>query len=164
MMRDFLARGAAALALASAVAAPLSEARAVEPREGWAVAASEKSYAALLTDLKAAVKAEKMGLVTEAGPTEAVKAKLGVEIPGNRVIGVFRPDFARRALEASEAAMIEAPIRFYVTEHEDGGATLSYKTPSYVFAPYLDEGGEALGQVATELDAIFAAIAERALQ
>jgi uncharacterized protein (DUF302 family) len=155
-MRILTAAAAAALAL-SAVAA-----QALEPREGWAVAPSAKGYAELLDDLKAAVTAEKMGLVTEAGPTEAA-AKQGVTIPGNRVVGVFRPDFAIRALKASEAAMIEAPIRFYVTENADGTATLSYKTASFVFAPYMEEGGEDLRAVATELDSIFAAIAARAL-
>jgi uncharacterized protein (DUF302 family) len=137
-------------------------AAALEPRDGWAVAESSKTYAELLEDLKTAVTAEKMGLVTEAGPTEAAAAR-GVTIPGNRVVGVFRPDFAIRALEASEAAMIEAPIRFYVTEQPDGSATLSYKTPSFVFAPYMEEGGDALTAIAQELDAIFATIAERAL-
>jgi uncharacterized protein (DUF302 family) len=72
-------------------------------------------------------------------------------------VGVFRNDFAVRALAASEAAMIEAPIRFYVTEGEGGGATLSWKTPSHVFAPYAD-GGADLQAVAQELDAIFEAI------
>ncbi len=58
--------------------------------------------------------------------------------------------------------MIEAPIRFYVTENADGTATLSYKTPSAVFAPYIDEGGAELAAIAGELDAIFAAIAKGA--
>ena len=136
---------------------------ALEPRPGWFVANSPKSYSVLLADLKAAVAAEKMGVVTEAGPTEAAAAR-GVTLPGNRVVGVFRPDFAIRALQASEAAMIEAPIRFYVTERPDGGSTLSYKTPSLVFAPYEDDGGAELAAVATELDIVFAAIAARALQ
>lgn len=150
------------VALAVALLAALP-ARALEPRPGWVVAASPKTYAALLEDLRAAVRAENMGLVTEAGPTEAAAAR-GVTIPGNRVVGVFRNDYAVRALAASEAAMIEAPIRFYVVERADGGATLAYKTPSLVFAPYADEGGAALAAVAAELDAIFAAIAARALE
>ena len=80
-----------------------------------------------------------MGLVTEAGPTAAA-ASCGVELPGNREVGVFRVGFAIRILPLSDAAMIEAPIRFYVTEDPDGGATLSYKAPSFVFSPYLSEG------------------------
>ncbi|MGM0584863.1 MAG: DUF302 domain-containing protein [Pseudomonadota bacterium] len=153
-------RLAALMLSALLLAAPAS---ALEDREGWRVHDTGKTYETLLADLKDAIKAEKMGLVTEAGPTEAA-ASQGVTIPGNRVVGVFRPDFAVRALEASEASMIEAPIRFYVTENADGTATLSYKTPGHVFAPYAEEGGEALAEVAAELDAIFEAIAARAVE
>lgn len=131
-------------------------------RPGWAVHQTALSYQELLERTKAAVKAEKMGLVTQAGPTE-VAARRGEIIPGNRVLGVFRNDFAVRAVRLSTAAMIEAPIRLYVTENADGSATLAYKTPSYVFAPYAGEGGEGLVELATELDAIFAAIAARAI-
>ena len=134
----------------------------VPEREGWAVHDTALSYAALLERSRAAIRAEGMYLVTEAGPTEAA-ARRGETIPGNRVLGVYRNDFAVRAVRLSVAAMIEAPIRLYVTEDADGTATLSYKTPSHVFAPYLDEGGEALATLADELDAIFAAIAARAV-
>ena len=67
-------------------------------------------------------------------------------------------------LEASIAAGIEAPIRLYLTENADGTATLSYKTPTFVFAPYMNEGGDALKELAGELDAIFAAIAEASVK
>ena len=78
------------------------------------------------------------------------------------MVGVFNNDFAVKVLAASTAAMIEAPIRFYVTENADGNATLSYKTPGFVFAPYLEEGGDALADLAEELDVIFASIAATA--
>ena len=149
-----------ALAFLLLVAGPLA-AQSVTPREGWRVIETDFSYSDLLERLRAAVKAEEMDLVTEAGPTEAARAR-GEKIPGNRVLGVFRSDFAVRALRASVPAMIEAPIRFYVTEEPDGSATLSWKTPNYVFAPYLEEGGKALAQVAAELNAIFEVIAARA--
>lgn len=134
----------------------------IGPRDGWVIAESAKPYARLIDDLKAAVKAEKMIVVTQAGPTQAARAR-GIEIPGNRVLGVFNNDFAVRTLETSTAAMIEAPVRFYVTEGPDGAGWLSYKRPTAVFASYADEGGKALGEIAAELDAIFAAIADRAL-
>jgi uncharacterized protein (DUF302 family) len=102
-----------------------------------------------------------MGVVTEAGPTDAAK-KLGVTLPGNRVIGVFAPGFAVRVLPLSTAAMIEAPIRFYITEDADGSSTLAWKTPSHVFAPYVAEAGPELAAIATELDAKFDAIAQAA--
>jgi hypothetical protein len=58
--------------------------------------------------------------------------------------------------------MIEAPIRFMVMEEPDGTATLAWKTPTTVFAPYMDEGGETLEEAAAELEAIFQSIAEGA--
>lgn len=135
----------------------------VSPRDGWAVHDTAYSYADLLARTKAAVKDNGMFVVTEAGPTEAAKGR-GFTIPGNRVLGVYRNDFAVRAVRLSAAAMIEAPIRLYVTEDADGSATLSYKTPSHVFAPYLDEGGADLKALGAELDGLFATIAAAAVK
>jgi hypothetical protein len=60
--------------------------------------------------------------------------------------------------------MIEAPIRFYLTENADGTAMLSYKTPSLVFSPYLSEAGPALEEIASALDLRFDAIARQAIR
>ena len=135
----------------------------VAPREGWAVHDTAHSYSDMIARVKDAAKANKMGVVTEAGPTAVLKSR-GVDVPGNRVIGIYHPDFAARVLALSVPAMIEAPIRMYVTEDADGTATLSYKTPSFVFAPYMAEGGAELAAVAKELDARFAAIAAQAAE
>lgn len=129
---------------------------------GWAVFETNKTYDELIAETTAAVKANGLIVVTQAGPTKAAAAR-GITIPGNRVIGVFNNDYAVRVLETSTAAMIEAPIRLYVTENEDGTANLSYKTPSFVFEPYAAEGGEALSSIASELDAKFKSIAESAV-
>lgn len=149
---------AAILALAPLGAAAQSI---VEPREGWRVVETEKDYETLLIDLRAAVRDNKMGIVTEAGPTE-VAASRGETIPGNRVVGVFRNDFAVTIIRAAPSAMIEAPVRVMVMEEPDGTASLSYKLPSTVFAPYADEGGEAVTNAASEMDAIFAKITDAA--
>ncbi len=148
------------LAAFAVTSAPLSTARAEMPAalDGWQVMKTRHGYAGLVSRLEQAIKTNKMGLVTRASATVGAKQMLDEEIPGNTVIGVYRPDFAVRMLEASTAAGIEAPIRFYVTENADGSATLSYKTPSSVFAPYAD-GGQALKDLAAELDGIFAKIA-----
>lgn len=153
------------LVLAAAVSlfASASVAGTLPAREGWVVLDTSKSYVALIHALQTAIRANGMGLVTQAGPTIAA-AKRGITIPGNRVMGVFNNDFAVKILATSTAAMIEAPIRFYITENSDGTATLSYKTPSHVFAPYMSEGGDTLGALATDLDARFATIAGIASQ
>lgn len=131
------------------------------PRDGWVVMPSDKPFDVLLDDLKSAVRANKMGVVTQAGPTGAA-ANRGITIPNNRVVGVFNNRFAVRILGLSPAAMIEAPIRFYLTEDDAGRATLSYKTPTFVFSPYVDEAGDDLVAASQDLDAIFLAIAEAA--
>lgn len=131
------------------------------PRAGWSVTKTEKSYGDLITDLKSAVKSHGFGVVTQAGPTQAAKAR-GITIPGNRIIGVFNNAYAVRVLALSTPAMIEAPIRFYITETPVGTATLSYKLPSAVFAPYLAEAGPELGGIAAELDSAFAKISATA--
>ena len=158
------------LALSSAIAAALIAATAVtsaradlRPRPGWEVFPTAKSYDALLADVKEATQDSPLAIVTEAGPTEAA-AKRGVTIPGNRVIGVFNNDLAVRVLELSEAAMIEAPMRLYVTENDDGTATLAYETPSIVLTPYVEEGGTGLVAIGAELDGLFAEIAGRSVK
>jgi uncharacterized protein (DUF302 family) len=133
----------------------------IAPRPGWVVIATGHGFAKLVERVKQAVAEEQMGLVTQASASDGA-AMQGIAIPGNRVLGVYRNDYARRMLAASLAAGIEAPIRFYVTEDSDGSATLSWKTPGHVFAPYMDEGGAALKELAGELDAVFARIGERA--
>ena len=131
------------------------------PRPGWSVTPTAKPYDALVEATRDAITANGLFVVTQAGPTEAA-ARRGIEIPGNRVIGAFNNDYAVRVLGLSTPAMIEAPIRFYVTEQPDGTATLSYKLPSTVFSPYVEEAGPELAQIAAELDATFAEIAAAA--
>lgn len=132
------------------------------PREGWQVVPTGYTYPDLVDRLKASVKSEGMLLVTQASASAGAKGR-GLSIPGNRIIGVYRNDYATRMLEASVAAGIEAPIRFYITENQDQTATLSWKTPSFVFAPYMAEGGEALSELAQELDGVFQSIADKAV-
>jgi uncharacterized protein (DUF302 family) len=126
--------------------------------EGMVVISTEHSYGTLISRLDDAVAKNKMGVVSRASATVGAKKVLDKTIPGNMVIGVYHPRFAVRMLEASIPAGIEAPIRFYITENDDGTATLRYQKPSAVFAPY-DDGGAALDEMAAELDEVFAAIA-----
>lgn len=133
------------------------------PRDGWIVKPTTKTHSELADATRKAIKANGLIVVTQAGPTKAAK-KRGIEIPGNLVIGAFNNDFAVRVLALSTPAMIEAPIRFYITENPDGTATLSYKTPAFVFAPYMEGAGPGLAEIAAELDTLFAAVADQAVE
>jgi len=119
---------------------------------------TKQSFPTLVKRLDAAIKAHKMFAVTRASASIGAKRR-GVSIAGNMVIGVYRNDFAVRMLAASVPAGIEAPIRFYIWQAK-GGAVLSYRKPSVVFAPY--GGGVKLKALAAELDVIFAGIARDA--
>jgi len=113
--------------------------------------AVRRPFAEVAEALKAAIAANGMGLVCHAN-AQAGAASRGVRIKGNQVLMVFRPDFAIRMLAASTEAGFEAPIRLYVTENEDGTATLRYVKPSVIFRPYHQPE---LDRLAAELDAIF---------
>ncbi len=102
-----------------------------------------------------AVAANDMGVVAQACADCGAKAALDKEIPKNRVIMIFHPRFAIRMLEASVAAGIEAPLRLYLTERDDGTARLTYRLPSHVFGAYEIE---ALDEMGRELDEIIARI------
>jgi uncharacterized protein (DUF302 family) len=71
------------------------------PYPGMVIAKTAHSYKDLVGRLDTAVKANKMGLVSRASATVGAAKMLKKTIPGNMVIGVYRPDFAVRMLEAS---------------------------------------------------------------
>ena len=121
------------------------------PYPGTRVVKTPHSFAVLTQRVEKAVEANGMGLVAQASASRGAAAR-GVKIPGNVVLMVFRNDYAVRMLAASVPAGIEAPLRLYVTENADGTASLSYRTPGAVFAPY---GNPALDAMAKELDPIF---------
>lgn len=158
-----MVRNLAALVLSGILCLPSVHAFASDayPYDGMRIIETRKSYEALVSDFNAAVKAQKrVFVVTRASATLGVKNRFGLGIPGNMVAGIYGPEFAKRMLENSIPAGIEAPIRFYLTEDpESGHATLTYRKPSAVFRPY---GGGDLAEMATELDSIFAEIAEEA--
>ena len=150
------------LALAVAFTANYAFAQITTP-PGWVVLSSQHSFKMLASRVQSAARDQQLGIVSRASATVGAKKVLGMDIPGNMVIGLYHPRFAVRMLNASVAAGIEAPIRVYVTENNDGTATLSYKTPSAVFAPYMDEGGKELKNLATELDQLFSALTKQAV-
>ncbi len=139
----------------------LANAQSVTPRDGWMVFPTSYSYGKLVKRTRSAISKAPIGIVTQASATVGAKSQ-GIKIRGNIVIGVYRNDYARRMLQASIAAGVEAPIRLYITENKDKTATLSYKTASFVFAPYMDEGGQDLHDLAEQLDGVLLKIAQKA--
>lgn len=146
----WLYRGALAAPLL-AVSLPVAVADGAGPLPGTVTIETQFGFDALVSRVEKAVAANKMGLVAQASASRGAAAR-GVKIPGNAVLMVFRNDYAVRMLKASVPAGIEAPLRIYITENSDGTATVAYREPSVVFAPY---GSPGLDDMARELDVIF---------
>ena len=130
------------------------------PYPGTQMVATKFGFDALRQRLETAIEGNGMFVVTRASASAGAEGRV-IKIAGNIVLGVYRNDFAVRMLAASVPAGIEAPLRFYITENADGSATLTWRRPSAVFAPY--ESAE-MDAMATELDVIWAAIVKQTLQ
>ena len=124
------------------------------PLAGTVTMKTRYGFDALLARLEKAITDNRMGLVAQASASRGAAAR-GVKIPGNALLMVFRNDYAVRMLNASVPAGIEAPLRIYVTENPDGSASVTYRRPSAVFAPY---ASPVLDELAKELDVIFGSI------
>lgn len=140
-----------AWAVAIAAIAVMLAGQALAQLPGTVTLATKHSFDTLVERVEQAVAANKMGLVAQASASRGASSR-GVKIPGNAVLEVFRNDYAVRMLAASVPAGIEAPLRIYVTENTDRTASVTYRKPTAVFAPY---GSKALDGMARELDPIF---------
>jgi uncharacterized protein (DUF302 family) len=129
-----------------------------QPPEGTRVLPTRHSFEKLLERVDRAVEKNGLGVVATASASRGAAAR-GLKISGNAVVMVFRNDLAVRLLAASVPAGIEAPLRLYVTENADLTATLSYRTPSAVFAPYRNVE---IDRLARELDQVIEKIAKDA--
>jgi len=136
------------------IAASAAGADTPAPLPGTVTVKTSHQFDTLVDRVEKAIAKHKMGLVAQASASRGAAAR-GVKIPGNAVLMVFRNDYAVRMLKASVAAGIEAPLRIYLTENAHGTASLTYRTPSAVFAPYRNP---ALDEMAKELDGIFEGI------
>lgn len=120
------------------------------PFSGARTVITSQGFDATVARLEKAIEANKMGLVAQASASRGAAAR-GVKIRGNAVLMVFRNDYAVRMLAASVPAGIEAPLRLYVTEDQNGRTSVTWRSPSAVFAPY---GSADLNALARELDPI----------
>ncbi len=111
-----------------------------------------------LARIERSVDANAMFKIATASASRAA-AGLGIAIPGDAVVLVFRNDFARRVLAADPTAGIEAPLPIQIRETKTG-TVIAWKRPSDVYRPY---PAPEIARVARELDAILAKIAADAL-
>ncbi len=153
----------AACLLAAPQFAALPSAVAMEPHnfpyDGVVILQSGHNFGTMYDRMVQSIQDHEMLVLARPSASRGAAGR-GIEIPGNAVFETYRNDFAVRMLEASIPAGIEAPLRYYLTENEDGTTTLIYRAPSAVFAPY---DSDALDEMAAELDDILGSIAAQAV-
>lgn len=121
---------------------------------------SPQPFDVTIQRLEKSIADNKMGLVAQASASRGA-ANRDIKISGNVVLMVFRNDYAVRMLNASIPAGIEAPLRIYVTENENGSSIISYLSPTTVFSSYKNRELDAL---AAEMDPIFERIVNDAVK
>ncbi len=110
---------------------------------------------AAVETLKAAIESQGLRLVSHING-QANAAKLGVTVPADQILEVFRPDFAIRVWKACKPAGIDIPLRIYVYEDERG-VRVACRLPTEVFSAW---GEPALSAIGVELDPMFRAIVD----
>ena len=108
---------------------------------------------AAVAALRAGIEAQGLRVVAHING-QANAAKLGVSVPADQILEVFRPDFAIRVWKACKPAGIDIPLRIYVYE-DAAGVHVACRLPTTVFGPWQTPVLTAVGE---ELDPMFLAI------
>lgn len=88
-------------------------------------------------------------------------AKRGMSLTGNRILEVFRPDYAARVWEMEIEAGVDIPIRIHVHEDGAGAVTARYRSPLEVLSGH---GNDELTLFAAELEPVFEKIVRTPLR
>jgi uncharacterized protein (DUF302 family) len=82
---------------------------------------------------------------------QANAAKLGLVVPADQILEIFRPDYALRVWSACKPAGHDIPLRIHV--YEEGAQTkVACRMPSSVFEPFCSNELDAISK---ELDPLF---------
>jgi uncharacterized protein (DUF302 family) len=106
----------------------------------------ERPYDDVVRDVRQSLSDEGFGVLTEIDVRATMRAKLGVDVPDQVILGACRPELAHRALGAapSVAALLPCNVSVRAT---DAGTLVEAVDPAVLSR--LEDGAE-IGAVATE--------------
>jgi uncharacterized protein (DUF302 family) len=79
-----------------------------------------------------ALAAERLGIVSEVNVQAIMNNKLGVEIPGYRILGACAPALAKRVIDAVPAAGALLPCNIVLRELEGGRTAIDFMHPQTI--------------------------------
>jgi len=106
----------------------------------------DRPYDQVVSQVKEALADQGFGVLTEIDVRATMKAKLGVDVPDQVILGACRPELAHRALDAapSVAALLPCNVVVRTADHE---TVVEVVDPAVMSR--LEDGAE-IGAVATE--------------
>ncbi len=115
-------------------------------------------FDAALEQVQAALHAEKLGVVSDVNVAAILKAKLGDEIGGYRILGACAPGLAKRVIQSQPAAGALLPCNVVVRQVSETRTAVDFMDPVTVLAL---AGDAAADQVAEEARAILDRVVAR---
>jgi uncharacterized protein (DUF302 family) len=86
-------------------------------------------FDAALEQVQAALAAEKLGIVSDVNVAAILKAKLGEETGGYRILGACAPGLAKRVIQSAPAAGVLLPCNLVVREVSAGRTAVDFMDP-----------------------------------
>lgn len=111
---------------------------------------SAASYAETIENVKAALKEQGFGVLTEIDVKATLKAKIGEDVPPYIILGACNPPLAHRAITANPEVGMLLPCNVVVRETEGGKVVVEALDPVAAMGIVQDEAVKAVAVEARE--------------